>query len=732
METAEKRDGWLPMWNRQISGEGASEVLHKSYCRHCQSLCGLVVEVENNRVTSIRGDREHPVSQGYSCMMGQHSLLAQDEPQRLTMAQRRAPDGAFAAMPVDQAVREVGEKLKALIDRHGPRSVALYYGTGTAYSGLAYGFAKSWLRAIGSPELYTSMTLDASSLYVCMKRMGAFATGRPLATDCDTLLLVGNNPVVSHQGWSKSPLPSSNPRKAIAEAQAQGTKLIVIDPRLTETARKADLFLQVKPGEDCTLLAAILRVMLERGWTDPTFHDRFCTSLPALRSALAPFDLACAESRTGVPAKLIEEAARLFGTAGKAHAACGTGLSFGPHSNLAEHLLECLNALCGGYRRAGDTIRTTGLFGNAQAVEKVIPPNRDWLTGPMLRSVTTGRLNGEFPSSRLPDEILHPGEDRIRALIAFGGNPATAISGTAKTVEALRSLELLVSIDPRWSPTGRLAHYVIPTKLPLEREDLNISLDGASPLPWVNYAPAVVEPPVGVPDDWDVFYDLARHMGVGIEFKTGPFGRQLEPGLQLDMVNRPTTAELIAHACKVAGVSYEDLAANPGGMWLSGREAVVQPAPDDDGARLDLCPEDVAGEIAQVYGQGQRPVDPAFPLMLISRRVARVMNATFHELPATEEKYPVAPLFMHPGDAAARNLEPGAIVAIASPEARITGQLVVDDTLVPGVVSMPMGWGSTEPGDPHSTLTSQLISLDREVEAINFMPRQTAIPVEVY
>ena len=705
--------------------------MQKSYCRHCQSLCGLVLKVEGNRIISIRGDRDHPVSQGYSCMMGQHGLSAQDEPLRLIVAQRREADGTFAPMPVDQAVLEVGEKLKRLLDRHGPRSIALYYGTGTAYSGLAYGIARSWLRAIGSPELYTSMTVDASSLYVCMKRMGFFATGRPLHTDCDTILLVGNNPVVSHQGWSKSPLPSSNPRKAIAEAQAKGAKLIIIDPRLTETARKADLFLQVKPGEDCTLLAAILRVMLDCGWTDPSFHDRFCTAIPALRAALEPFDLSYAEHRTGVAAELIEEAARLFGTAGKAHAACGTGLTFGPHSNLAEHLLECLNALCGGYRRAGDTIRTTGLFGNGATVEKVIPPCRDWRSGPQLRSAPGGQINGEFPASRLPDEILHQGEDRIRALVVFGGNPATAIGGSAKTIAALRSLDLLVSVDPRWSPTGRLADYVIPTRLPFEREDLNISLDGASPLPWVNYAPAAAAPPLGVPDDWEVFYDLARHMGVEIEFKTGPFGRQLEPGLPLDMVNRPTTSDLFAHACKVAGLSYDDLVASPGGMWLPGREAIVQAAPDDDGARLDLCPADVAEEIAAVLEEGSRRTDPAFPLILVSRRISRVMNATFHQLPAVTEKFPMAPLFMHHSDIAARQLQAGDVVAIASPEATISAELVADDTLAPGVVAMPMGWGSTEPGDPASTLSNQLISLDSQIESINYMPRQTAIPVQV-
>jgi len=166
-------------------------------------------------------------------------------------------------------------------------------------------------------------------------------------------------------------------------------------------------------------------------------------------------------------------------------------------------------------------------------------------------------------------------------------------------------------------------------------------------------------------------------------------------------------------------------------MWLPNREAVVTAAPEDDGARLDLCPDDVAAEIAEVLTQGQHPTNPAFPLQLISRRVTRVMNATFHGLPTVEEKYPVAPLFMHSADITARNLRPGEIVAVASPEATISARLATDDTLAPGVVAMPMGWGSTEPGDPRSTLTSQLISIDSDVETINFMPRQTAIPVEV-
>ncbi len=703
---------------------------HKTFCRHCMSLCGLEVGVENNRVVSVKGDRTHPDSAGYSCLMGQHNLFVHDDSLRLTAAQRRQPDGGFEAVDMGEALDTIGKQLSTLHERYGPRSIALYYGTGTAYSGLAYSMARSWLRAIGSPERYTSMTVDHSSAWVCAGRMGAFASGRPFYLDLDVMLLVGINPVISHTGWPVSPIHSTNTPKALDEARKRGIKTIVIDPRRTETAARADLFLQIKPGEDCTLLAAMIRVILENGWQNKTFCDRFVTSVDELRQAVEPFTLEHASQRTGVPAEQIFEAAQLFGKARRASAGVGTGASFAANSNLAEHLFQSLNALCGGYRRAGDRMRTTGFFNLIPRVEMVVPPSRPWLNEPKLRSADIGLLAEEFPSARLPDEILHPGEDRIRALIVCGGNPATAISGTRKTVKALKSLELLVTIDPRWSQTGRLSHYVIPTKLPFEREDINIGLEPVTPINWVNYSQPIVQAPPGVLEDWEVFWELGRRMGVPINFRTGPFGMQLPPGIDLDMVNRPTTSALLRAACEIAGVSYDELSRHSGGMALPHGEVTIRAAEADNGARLDVCPPDVAAEIAAVRAE-PRTVDPRFRYRLISRRLPGVMNSAHTQIESVRKRHEVAPLFMHSADIEADGLVSGTMVSIASEEAQIVGRLTTDDTLRRGVVAMPMGWGSADPDDPHSTLSSQLISIDRDVEAINYMPRQTAIPVEI-
>lgn len=703
--------------------------IRKTFCRHCMSLCGLDVEVENNRVIRVRGDRAHPVSRGYSCAMGQHNMAVQTDPMRLVSAQQRREDGSYAAVTLEHALDQVGAKLRQLLEQHGPRSIALYHGTGAAYSGLAYNTAKSWLRSIGSPELYTSMTVDQSSMYICRDRMGAFKTGRPYLDQLDVVMLIGNNVAISHQGYQRSAVPGTNPRKSLIEARARGTQVIVIDPRRTETVRYADVFLQIKPGTDCALLATIIRVILKQGWHNHSFCNRFVTSLEQLEHAVAPFTLAYGSQKTGIDADKILYAAKLFATAGRANAGLGTGPCFGPHSNLAEHLTAVLNALCGAYKRAGDVVRR-GLANTSEVVEGVNSPNRTWETGIKLRTADIGQLNSEFPSSRLPHEILHQGEDRIRALVVCGGNPLTAIGDTDKTYSAFKKLELLVCIDPRWSPTGRLAHYIIPTKLPIEREDMNIALDGQRIIQWVDHTPPVIQPPADMLEDWEVFWELSRRMGVQLNFHPGSWGTQQGPGIDLDMQTRPRAGELYRYVCETAGIDYDTLRQQPGGMMLATEALVVQPAAEDDGARLDLCPNDVGDEIKAVLAEPDGS-DPRYPYLLISRRVQRVMNAMYHNLELTQKKYTMAPLYMHPADIEAEALQPGNTVSIRSRQGKIVGQLTADQTLQRGVVAMPMGWGSTHPQDAGSTLTSRLVSIDTDVQAINFMPRQTAIPVAV-
>ena len=263
-----------------------------------------------------------------------------------------------------------------------------------------------------------------------------FATGKYSALDADVIMEVGGNPAISHVSAT---IPMTAPMRALRDAQSRGLKLIVVDPRRTETARRADLYLQIRPGEDTALFAGMIRIVLERGWHDEAFCARFIRPLDELRAAVADFTPDYVAGRTGIDRELIERAAEMFARARRKSAASGTGPNMATDSNVAEHMFEALNALCGGYRRAGDVVRNVQpLFGGHPTREKVIPPNRSWESGPKCRTADIGPIFGEYPTALLPREIIGTGEDKIRALIVVGGNPLKAIGDPDKTLSRLQ------------------------------------------------------------------------------------------------------------------------------------------------------------------------------------------------------------------------------------------------------------------------------------------------------
>ena len=216
-------------------------VVHATFCRNCPSVCGLLVEVENQKILGIRGDTRHPLTKGYFCVKGLASMDIHNGEDRLTGACARRPDGTVDEnLGIEQALDEIHAKLAAIIARHGPRSVAMYYGTGANNNPLCHSAMKGWFDLIGSPYLFSSMTVDQSAKWVAAGRMGMFATGKYSALDADVIMEVGGNPAISHVSGT---IPMTAPMRALREAQSRGMKLIVVDPRRTETARRADLHL---------------------------------------------------------------------------------------------------------------------------------------------------------------------------------------------------------------------------------------------------------------------------------------------------------------------------------------------------------------------------------------------------------------------------------------------------------------------------------------------------------
>ena len=392
----------------------------------------------------------------------------------------------------------------------GAETVAAFRGT-MNYSNLtANHMLPAFLEALGSNSFFSTMTIDQSAKWVTFERLGGWAAGKDPYALADVLLFVGTDPLVSLSTFN---FALQNPAKQIHEAKQRGLKLVVIDPRATETARHADVFLQPLPGEDSTILAGLLCIILRRGWHDAEFCARYVKDLPRLIRAVEPFTPDYVAQRAGVSAQGLEAAAAAFAEPiheplgrrrKRGSAASGTGPNMAPHSNLAEHLLECLNVVCGRFARPGDRVPNPGVVApRYPRVAEVIPPRRSWESGWKSR-LGYGMLFGQKMSGTLAQEITTAGEGQIRALLVDGGNPADAVPDQRRIAESLRQLDLLVCVEPFMTNTARLAHYVIPPKMMFERADLP-SRDYES---YVMFQPYDVPSPAGDPPTHAVQPDL--------------------------------------------------------------------------------------------------------------------------------------------------------------------------------------------------------------------------------
>ena len=706
----------------------------KTSCRICSN-CGFDFDIEGNEIIAFKPDVDHPVSEGYFCPKGIAGIEKQkDLNSRLTESLRKNAAGQFEGIDSQLAVKEIADKLSTIIEEHGPRSVAMFFGTGAYLNTLGNILSKSWVNAIGTPNFFSTLTIDQSSHNVTMARMGAFMGGKPEVPAIDVSLIAGTNPLVSHFGYPMAPVEAINVGKGLKAFKERGKKLIVVDPRKTETARNADLHLQIIPGEDVTLYAGLVHLLFKNEWVNREFCDRFVEHVSELEAAVSKFTPDYVAERAGIPVKKIEEAAYLFGTAKKPSAAGATGIGMTRDSNLADFLLESMNVLCGAYRRAGDKIYNPGPLSGSPAVEAVLPPNRTWEHEPKCRSRDAGKIAGEFPSALLPDEILHRGKGKIRALIVVGGNPAMSIPDTARTLEAFDDLDLLVTLDHRETETARLSDYVIATSMQYERMELNSFMDIASRMPYVQLFKQLVEKPEAVLHDWEVFWELGRHMNLQLDFKfvTTFIGYwDLPRGRELDMQNKPDMQTLCHWICEEKDLPFEELFNAERGLEFDMSNTKVLPSPGDDGARMDICPADIAEDIFRLiekpYSQDR--------YRLAVRRLIGPHNSAYRD-GVGKKLFPQNFAYMHPEDMLEEGLSNGALVDISTATGSILGVVSGDSTLRSGVISMSHCFGNINPEDDPSGEegghTNRLIPLDHENnEKINFMAHMTGIPVSI-
>ncbi|MGE3692908.1 MAG: molybdopterin-dependent oxidoreductase [Novosphingobium sp.] len=702
--------------------------VEKSFCRLCFGFCGMDVSLDDaGHVVTVKPDKSNPATRGYSCVKGLEAPAAMYGEKRIMRPRKRVGD-RHVDIPLEQALDEIAAKMRTIIDETGPQTLAFFRGTGTFGSNVAIFSWPSLAECLGGQK-FSTMTIDQSAKWVTMERLGTWPAGKQGFMGSDVYLLAGSNPLVSVFSWD---MPSQNPMLKLKQARAAGMKLIVVDPRECETAKFADIHLQPYPGEDAAVAAGLIHVILREGWEDAEFCAEHVEGLDRLRGAVLEFTPEAVSARAGVPAEQLVAASRLFAhESRRGGTSTGTGVNMAAFPNLAEHLYQTIGVICGRFLREGEPLPNPGVLSKkSQPRAEAVSPARAYEQAPRSRVRGAVRLMGESATPTLAEDILTPGDGRIRALLISGANPASAIPDSHKVVEAMRALDLLVVIEPFESETAALADYVLPPRILYEHADLTFGLEMSNlEMPYTQYTAAIAEPPEGseLADEGYIAWALAKRLGVQYTY----FGRDI------DMDKAPSDDLLLSILAANAAVPFDELKQTAvGGRLFDDLPPVLVEASSGFGGRFAVMPHDVAEEL-RAYSAlpGMKAASGDYPLRMISRRIREVSNTSCRHFPSAQKRAPFNPLCAHPDDLAALSLGHGEECWVISDNGRIPAIAKADATLKRGVVSMTHGYGWVvgEEADyrEQGSSISLLISLDRDCEPLQAMPRMSGVPVRL-
>lgn len=716
---------------------------HRSLCRFCHAHCAVKVEVEDGRVVKVIGDKDDPLYAGFSCAKGREVPRQMEHAQRLLHSQRRRADGTHEPIASAQAIREIAEKVQHILDRDGPRAIAAYTGTYSFPYPPTQPMGWAFMDAIGSPMRFTSNTIDQPGKTIALAMHGSWGAGPQVFDAADTWLLLGINPLIAMSGG----IPNTNPAKQLHQAKKRGLKLIVIDPRRTECAEHATVHLQPKPGEDPTILAGLLRVILSEGLHDKRFVDENVRGFEALRAAVEPFTPPYVARRADVPAAELIRAARIFAAAKRGCANAGTGPNMAGHGNVTEYLLLALITVCGRWLRAGERVPNPGaLLPQFPAKAQANPPWQAHGYGEPLRVRGFTDAACGLATAALAEEILLDGPGQVKALFVLGGNPMLAWPDQKKTYAAMQKLELLVTLDIKMSATARLAHYVVAPRVGYEVPGLSLPNETLSffgvgfgyTQPYAMYAPKLVDPPAGsdLIEDWELFYGVAQRLGKQLKlsssFSWGPAAT--EGPTPLDMQHKPSTDELYELLCKGSRVPLETVKrAGRGALYPDASIVVAEKDAGWEG-KLDIGNAYLLGELGEIANEPLAK-DTRFAYRLVSRRLQDIYNSSGRDIPRLTRKWAYNPAFMNPADLQKEGLATGDSIEIASDYERILGVVENDPSVRAGVISMAHAFGGL-PEESHNVRglgsnTGALTPVDRDYDPISGIPRMSAIPVNV-
>jgi anaerobic selenocysteine-containing dehydrogenase len=642
-------------------------------------------------ITKLRPDPDHPLSRGYACPKGIAMLDVQNDPDRVLHPLKKGSDGEFHRVGWDEALDDIGERLRATIDRHGRKSVAWYLGNPAAFSYSHPLWSKGFLDGLGSPHYYTAGSQDVNNRFAA----SALLYGNPLVVPIPDLnrtrflFMLGANPMVSHG----SVLTAPRIREQLNDIVARGGRVVVVDPRRTETARQFE-HVPVTPDTDAWLLLSILQVIFAEGLADGEFLADHAEGADALADMARPFAPEETADRTGVAAETVRDIARAMSQKGSV-AYGRTGSCLGRFGTLVAFLIDALNTVTGNLDSPGGAV-----FGRPPIALDEVGEKAGLASYGKVHSRFGGfpDVIGNLPASLLPREITTPGELQVKALFVSAGNPVLSVPDGNALEDALGQLDLCVSLDFYVNETNRHADYILPSPTFYERDDLPLAFLGFYTTPFIQYTDAVVPPAGESREEWEVIDAIAKRIGV-VPFPVKAMrilgrlpGLRPKPRWIAEMMLR-TGPSGDLYGLRRGGLNFKKIAREPHGIVLSEHIAtgVLRDKVRHRGSRVRLAPEPIAAEVRRLGSVNG--ADPDFPLRLIGMRELRSHNSWMHNSPLLMRGGRAHALRVNPLDAEAHGLADGDQARLASKSGAVKVPVKVTDEMTRGTVALPHGWG---------------------------------------
>ncbi|MFG8521236.1 molybdopterin oxidoreductase family protein [Pseudomonas aeruginosa] len=698
-----------------------SKTLHYRACHLCEAICGLAIETESDeggvpRIRSIKGDPQDSFSRGHVCPKAVALQDIQDDPDRLRQPLRRV-GSEWQPIGWDEAFALVASRLGEIRERHGNDAVAVYQGNPSVHNYGLMTHSNYFLGLLKTRNRFSATSVDQLPHHLVSQQMYGHGLLIPIPDidHTDFMLVLGGNPLASNGSIMTVP----DVEKRLKALKARGGRLVVVDPRRSETAAIADRHLFIRPGQDAALLLGILNTLFEENLGRPTPLP--VDGLERVREAVAVFDAESMSARCGVPAESIRQLARDFAAAERAVCYGRMGVSTQAFGTLCQWLVQLINLVTGNLDRVGGALCTS------PALDLVASTSGGHFDRWRSRVSGLPEYGGELPVAALAEEILGEGEGQVRALVTVAGNPVLSTPNGRRLEQALDGLEFMLSIDLYINETTRYADLILPPTAPLEHDHYDTTFNVFAVRNVTRFNEAVLPRPEGALHDWEIFVGLARAFAArnGLELKP-----TLEPQQMIDLGLRAGAyGDRSEHRLSLA-----TLREYPHGIDLGPLRPNLAPRLKTASQRIQAAPPLFVDDLQRFAAQ---PLPASDQLLLIGRRHVRSNNSWMHNYHRLVKGKPRHQLLMHLRDLEGRGLVDGQRVRVRSRVGSVEVEVAASSEMMPGVVSLPHGWGHARPGVQLAIARAQAgasandLTDERHLDLLSGNAALNGLPVEV-